>query len=135
MRVRRDQGAPNTAITLRIATVEEMGEGPAAPFRLARRGAEVGAAETLHTITVGKDDADAGIELAAARLRLSLGDTASAQLAEIRFRAGDARRKLLQQTPYGQSWLSLGEALFPPDHPLAGTVLSAPAEDGPASAT
>ena len=125
MRVRRDQGARNTAITLRIATIEDVGEGPAAPFRLARRGAEVGAAETLHTITVGKDDADAAIELAAARLRLSLGDTAAAELAEIRFRAGDARRKLLQKTPYGQSWLALGEALFPPDHPLAGTVLGA----------
>jgi predicted Zn-dependent peptidase len=131
VRVRRDQGAPNTAITLRVATIEDVGEGPSASFRIARRGAEVGAAETLHTITVGKDDADAGIELAAARLRISLGDTASAQLAEIRFRAGNARRKVLQETPYGQSWLALGEALFPPDHPLAGTVLGA-GEDGPA---
>jgi len=132
VRVRRDRGAPVTAITVRIATVEEVGEGSSAtPSLLARRGAEIGASEVLHTITVDRADADAGIELASARLRLALGGTASAQLAEIRFHAGDARRKVLQQTPYGQGWLALGDALFPPDHPLSGTVLGA-GEDGAA---
>ncbi len=105
VRVRRDRGAPATAITVRVATVEEVPEGSAAPFRLVQRGAEIGAVEALHTITVDRADADAGIEIAAARLRLALGSSASAQLAEIRFHAGDARRKLLQQTPYGQGWL------------------------------
>jgi hypothetical protein len=79
----------------------------------------------LHTITVDKSDADAGIEIAAARLRLALGETSLAPLAEIRFRAGKARREELASQPYGQSWLALGDALFPADHPLAGTVLGA----------
>lgn len=131
VRVRRDWGAPVTSITVRVATVEEVGQGSDVPALLARRGAEIGASEALHTITVDRADADAGIEIAAARLRLALGSTASAQLAEIRFHAGDARRKALQQTPYGQGWLALGEALFPPDHPLSGTVLGA-GEDGAA---
>jgi membrane-bound lytic murein transglycosylase D len=131
VRVRRDKGALTTAITVRVATVEDAGEGSASAFRVARRGADAGAVESLSTMTVDKADADAGIELAATRLRIALGDTRSAELAEIRFRAGNARRKLLQQTPYGPAWLALGEGLFPPDHPLAGTVLGA-GEDGAA---
>ncbi|APR75385.1 Membrane-bound lytic murein transglycosylase D precursor [Minicystis rosea] len=125
VRVRRDKGAPATAITVRVATVEEEGA-----FPRIRRGAEAGSAEALHTITVDSADADAGVELAATRLRLALGDTSAAQLAEIRFRAGDPRRKLLQKTPYGPSWIALGEALFPPDHPLAGTVLGTGSDGG-----
>jgi hypothetical protein len=129
VRVRRDKSAPSTAITVRIATMADADLG--SPFRVQQRGAEAGASEALHTITVAKGDADAGIELAATRLRLALGDTASAQLAEIRFRAGEPRRKLLLKTPYGPAWVALGEALFPPDHPLAGTVLGAGnGEDG-----
>lgn len=119
IRVRRDKGAQATAVTLRIATVEDAALG--SPRRA--RGAEAGSAEALHTVTVDNADAEAAIELCATRLRLALGDTSAAQLAEIRFHAGDARRKLLQKTPYGPAWLALGEALFPPDHPLAGTVL------------
>lgn len=123
VRVRRDRGAPSTAITVRVATAPDLDGG--SPLGPRRRGAEAGASEALHTITVGKGDAEAGIELAATRLRLALGDTAAAQLAEIRFRAGGPRRKLLLATPYGPAWVALGEALFPPDHPLAGTVLGA----------
>ncbi len=125
VRVRRDRGAVSTAITVRIATVDEASTGA---FRVDRNG---GASESLHTLTVDRADADAGIEIAAARLRLALGDTEAAQLAEIRFHAGDARRRALEGAPYGQGWLTLGEALFPPDHPLAGTVLGA-GDDGAA---
>jgi predicted Zn-dependent peptidase len=125
VRVRREPGAATAAVTVRIATVEDVSEGPSTAVRLARRGAEIGAVEALHTITVDRADAEAAVELGAARLRLALGDTASSQLAEIRFHAGAARRKALAETPYGQSWLALGEALFPPDHPLSGTVLGA----------
>jgi predicted Zn-dependent peptidase len=125
VRIRRDQAAPTTAITVRVASVEDPPEGPLTARKLARRGAEVGAAEALHTITVERADSDAGIELAATRLRLLLGDTTRSELAEIRFHAGRARRKHLLETPYGTSWLALGDALFPPDHALAGTVLGA----------
>jgi soluble lytic murein transglycosylase-like protein len=127
VRVRRDKGAPATAITVRVATIQD--DAPSAFPRL-RRGAEAGSAEALHTITVDNADADAGIELAATRLRLALGDTSAAQLAEIRFRAGDGRRKMLQKTPYGSAWIALGEALFPPDHPFAGTVLGTGSDGG-----
>ncbi len=142
VRVRHDRGAPTTSITVRVATVDDCRSGglasePSTSGGLAGqpwtsvlpRGPE--ASETLHTITVDRADADAGIELAAARLRLSLGDTRAAELAEIRFRAGNARRRVLQSTPYGPAVLALGEALFPPEHPLAGTVLGA-GEDGTA---
>jgi hypothetical protein len=125
VRVRRDKGAHATAITVRVATVQED-----SAFPRIRRGAENGSAEALHTITVDNADADAAIELAATRLRLALGDTSAAQLAAIRFRAGEPRRKLLRKTPYGPAWLALGEALFPPEHPLAGTVLGTGSDGG-----
>jgi predicted Zn-dependent peptidase len=125
VRVRRDPGAPITAITVRVATLDEPGEGAPSALRFARRGAEIGATEALYTTTVDNADADAGIELAAARLRLLLGNSAAAELAEIRSRAGAAQRKLLAETPYGPGRLALGDALFPPGHPLAGTVLGA----------
>jgi soluble lytic murein transglycosylase-like protein len=41
-------------------------------------------------------------------------------------KAGEARRKVLEKVPYGSSWLSVGEHLFPAGHPLAGAVLTAP---------
>lgn len=122
VRVRRDKGAPHTAITVRVATIADT-DGLVPGQR--RRGAELGSAEALHTITVDRGDADAAVELASTRLRLSLGDTGAAELAQIRFRAGSARRKHLSKTPYGPAWIALGEALFPPDHPLAGTVIGA----------
>jgi soluble lytic murein transglycosylase-like protein len=128
VRVRRDKGAQATAITVRVATVED--EAGATAFPKIRRGAEAGSVETLHTITVDNADADAGVELAATRLRLALGDTSAAQLAEIRFRAGEPRRRELLKTPYGPAWIALGEALFPPEHPLAGTVLGTGADGG-----
>ena len=126
VRVRRDKGAHGTAITVRVATLNEADHGS---FGRYKRGAEAGSVESLHTITVDNADADAGVELASTRLRLALGDTSAAELAEIRFRAGSARRKTLQKTPFGPAWIALGEALFPPDHALSGTVLGA-ASDG-----
>ncbi len=44
-----------------------------------------------------------------------------------RRRAGEARRQRLAKAPYGTSWLALGDHLFPPGHPLAGTVPASPA--------
>lgn len=129
IRVRHDKGARSTTITVRVATAEAPGEGTLAAQSRRKRGAEAGVAEALHTITVDNADADAGVELAATRLRLALGDTSAAQLAEIRFRAGKARREHLQKAPYGSAWIALGEALFPPDHPLAGTVLGTGSDD------
>lgn len=41
-------------------------------------------------------------------------------------RAAEARRRALEKMPYGSSWLALGDRLFAPGHPLAGTVLVAP---------
>lgn len=131
VRVRRDRRAPTTAITVRIATAEEPGEARSkTPLGPNGRGAEAAASEALYTITVENGDAEAGIELASTRLRLLLGDTAGAQLAEIRGRAGSARRRALQKTPYGSSWIALSEALFPQDHPLAGTLLGASEDVG-----
>src|SRR5262249_40818708 len=50
VRVRRDKGAHATAITVRVATVEDEAAAFSA-FPKIRRGAEAGSAEALHTIT------------------------------------------------------------------------------------
>jgi soluble lytic murein transglycosylase-like protein/predicted Zn-dependent peptidase len=125
VRLRRDAGAAFASITVRIA-----GDGVVQDDRPASGGRRVGhagdgggATETLHTLTVAKGDVEAGIELAAARVRLALGDASSAEVVEIRRQAGEPRRKLLASTPYGPAWIALGNALFPAGHPLAGTVL------------
>ena len=132
VRVRRDPGAAFTAITVRIAgdAVARGGDDPAASGgrRAGRAGDGGGATETLHTLTVPRGDVEAGIELAAARVRLALGDASTAEVTEIRRQAGEPRRKLLASTPYGPAWIALGNALFPAGHPLAGTVLGTSAD-------
>lgn len=35
------------------------------------------------------------------------------------------RRRALESAPYGPAWLALGDALFPPGHPLEGRILGA----------
>lgn len=132
VRLRRDAGAPFTAITVRIAgDAVAMSDPSASGVRRVGRGGEGGGAtETLHTLTVAKGDVEAGIELAAARVRLALGDASSAEVTEIRRQAGEPRRKHLASTPYGPAWIALGNALFPAGHPLAGTVIGASADPG-----
>ena len=127
---RRDRGAPRTAITVRLFS---SADGPTAsrdPGESSHRGADVASAEALYTTTVDNRDAEAGVELAAARLRLLLGGSQNAELAEIRAHAAAARRKLLVSAPYGTSWIALSDALFPPGHPLAGTLLGASRDTG-----
>jgi membrane-bound lytic murein transglycosylase D len=118
VRVRRDPGANVASITTRIAMASEP------PSRLSG-AAQGGAGETLQSVSVPKSDVDAGIEIAASRLRLSLGDASNAALAEVRRVAAEPRRKLLASTPYGPAWITLSHTLFPPGHPLAGTVVGA----------
>ena len=133
VRLRRDAGALVTAITVRIAgDATAMGEGTASGVRRAGRGNTEGggATETLHTLTVGKGDVEAGIELAAARVRLALGDASGAEVMEVRRQAGEARRSVLARTPYGPAWIALGNALFPVGHPLAGTVIGTSSDPG-----
>ena len=119
MRVREDASAPRVAITVRIAPDEGKIAGTSEP------AGEAGAGETRHTITVGKRDLDLGLELAAGRLRLLLGETSGAQLASLRRFSSMPRRRALETTPYGPAWLALGDALFPAGHPLEGYVLGA----------
>ncbi len=76
------------------------------------------------TMTVGKKDVDAAVELAAARVKLALG-AADADLAALRRHAAEPRRKELAAAPNGRAWLALSDALFPVGHPLAGSVLGA----------
>jgi peptidoglycan lytic transglycosylase D len=125
VRLRRDAGAAFTAITVRIAgdAVVLDDHVTSGGRRAGRAGDGGGATETLHTLTVARGDVEAGIELAAARVRLALGDASIAEVTEIRRQAGEPRRKILASTPYGPAWIALGNALFPAGHPLAGTVL------------
>ncbi|MRG90554.1 transglycosylase SLT domain-containing protein [Polyangium spumosum] len=119
MRVREDAAAPRVAITIRIAPDEGKFAGTREP------AGEAGAGETRHTITVGKRDLDLGLELAAGRLRLLLGETSGAQLASLRRFSALPRRRALESMAYGPAWLALGDALFPAGHPLEGHVLGA----------
>jgi soluble lytic murein transglycosylase-like protein/predicted Zn-dependent peptidase len=130
VRLRRDAGAAFTAITVRIAgDAAAIDERPASGGRrVARAGDGGGATETLHTLTVARGDVEAGIELAAARVRLALGEASTAEVTEIRRQAGEPRRKFLASTPYGPAWIALGNTLFPAGHPLAGTVLGTGAD-------
>lgn len=121
VRIRRDAGAPVASITARIATT---------PDAAARKAGESGTGETLHSFSVPRADVDAGIEIAASRLRLSLGDAGAAELAEVRRIAAEPRRKLLATTPYGAAWIALSHALFPAGHPLSGTVIGASGDPG-----
>ena len=49
-------------------------------------------------------------------------------MTDIRRQAGEPRRKILASTPYGPAWITLGNTLFPPGHPLAGTVIGTSAD-------
>lgn len=118
VRARRDPDAARVTLTTRVATLGDE------PVRAGGRGA-VEVSSALH---VGNRDLVAGMELCAARLRLALGDLPRAEVIELRRRAGAARKRVFDKAPHGRSWLALGEALFPPRHPLAGTVLGATAD-------
>jgi len=120
MRVRSDPSAPRIAITVRIAPDD------ASPIAGAIEAAgEAGAGETRHTITVNKRDVDLGLELAAGRLKLLLGEATGSGLASLRRLSSMPRRRALEGMPYGPAWVELGEALFPAGHPLEGRVLGA----------
>ncbi|HVY45606.1 MAG TPA: lytic transglycosylase domain-containing protein, partial [Minicystis sp.] len=117
LRMRKDPGAAFTSVTVRIASSDD-----------ARR-AGLTSSEVMSTMTVGRKDADAAVELAASRVRIALGDAADAELAVLRRRAAEPRRRALASAPYGRAWLALSDALFPPGSPLAGAVVGAH-EDG-----
>ena len=124
--LRRDPSAPLVAVSATI-TAEER----------ARAAGEKGApapalGETRYTITVPPRELEVGVDLAAARLRLLLGEGSDARLADLRRQVGAARRDALEKEPYGRAWLALGEALFPAGHPLAGTVIGAREDPGAA---
>ena len=129
VRLRRDAGAQVTAITVRIAgDAVVASDRSASSARRAAASEGGGATETLHTLTVPRGDVEAGIELAAARVRLALGEASVAEVTDIRRQAGEPRRKILASTPYGPAWITLGNTLFPPGHSLAGTVIGTSAD-------
>ncbi len=120
--LRRDPSAPLVAVSATIApgeparaAGEKGGPAPAPPA----------AGETRFTITVPPRELDVGIDVAAARLRLLLGEGSDARLAALRRELTATRRDAIEKEPYGRSWLALGDALFPPGHPLAGTLVGA----------
>ncbi|AUX43194.1 murein transglycosylase [Sorangium cellulosum] len=115
---REDPAAPLVSISASLAVPEQ-------PAGEARGGAPALASEARVAIAVPPRDLDVGIDLIAARLRLLLGEASAARLAELRRQASAASRRALERTPYGPSWIALGEALFPAGHPLEGTLIGA----------
>ncbi len=122
--VRRDPSAPRVAISVRLGAPAGLGAAAAA-LGASAAAAGLAGGESRHTVTVAPRDLDVGVSLAAGRLRLLLGEASRDRLAEIRRAASAGRRRTLEQTPYGASWIALGDALFPAGHPLAGTVIGA----------
>lgn len=124
--LRTDSAAPRVAITTRIAASD-------APVPVADGSKDLaaqpelilGAGETRHTITVAPRDLEAGIEVAAGRLRLELGRAGDGHVAELRKQATEPRRRALEETPYGKAYVALSQALFPSGHALEGTMLGA----------
>jgi hypothetical protein len=65
------------------------------------------------------------LERTAHALRALVADGDALVLA--RRRAGEGRRQRLSRAPYGSAWLAASDRFFASGHPLAGTVLIAPA--------
>lgn len=127
VRFRREPGALTAKLTVRTGTLDEGAASADSAPAVARgpRHGEGGASEAAQTIVVSRSYLAAGIELASTRLKLMLDESGSASLADVRRRAGTVRLRALEKAPYGAAWIALGKALFPPGHPLAGTVLGA----------
>jgi predicted Zn-dependent peptidase/soluble lytic murein transglycosylase-like protein len=135
--LRQDPSAPRVAITVRIAASDALAGAVAQAGSSAPAGASgaegeaeaptfsFGTGETRHTITVLPRDLDIGIELAAGRLKMLLGEASDAHVAEQRKRLTQPKRRALAETPYGQAYVTLSDTLFPEGHPLAGTVIGA----------
>ncbi len=124
--LRRDSSAPRVAITARIAGTEN-------PVPMAddegdlsgRVDLMLGSGEMRHTITVLPRDTETGLEIAAGRLRLLLSEAQDAHVAEQRRLVTAPRRQALMDTPYGQAYVTLCDALFPKGSPLEGTIVGA----------
>jgi predicted Zn-dependent peptidase len=124
--LRTDSAAPRVAITTRIAASDApVPVADGASDLAARPDLILGAGETRHTITVAPRDLEAGIEVAAGRLRLELARAGDGNVAELRREVTEPRRRALEGTPYGQAYVALSQTLFPNGHPLEGTVLGA----------
>ncbi|APR84787.1 Membrane-bound lytic murein transglycosylase D precursor [Minicystis rosea] len=111
---RRPKASGDVTITARVEILE--------PGRGERPSGE--AFETAAT-TVPVSDLQAGLERAAQAAHKLATDGGEAATAARR-RAGAARRQALSKTPYGGSWLALGDRLFGAEQPLSGAVLAAP---------
>ncbi|WP_437517234.1 transglycosylase SLT domain-containing protein [Sorangium sp. So ce1099] len=124
--LREDPAAPLVSISAAVAVpAPSAGEAWAAGPALA--------SEARVAITVPPRDVEVGIDLVAARLRMLLGEASAARVAELRRQASEASRRALERTPYGPSWIALGEALFPAGHPLEGTLIGARGDASAAS--
>jgi hypothetical protein len=134
--LRRDPSAPLVAVSASITNLgrDSVFASPSERVRAPEKGApDIGPAaigESRYTITVPPRELPIGVDLAAGRLRLLLGEGSDDRLASHRRQVGAARRDALEKEPYGRAWLALGDALFPAGHPLEGTVLGAPDDPG-----
>ncbi|XYI03390.1 transglycosylase SLT domain-containing protein [Sorangium sp. So ce1128] len=124
--LREDPAAPLVSISAAVAVpAPSAGEAGAAGPALA--------SEARVAITVPPRDLEVGIDLVSARLRMLLGEASAERVAELRRQASEASRRAVERTPYGPSWIALGEALFPAGHPLEGTLIGARGDASAAS--
>ncbi len=76
-------------------------------------------------LDVAPRELDVVPKLVESRLRLAAAEGSHDVVAALRRSAHERARRELSATPYGEAWLSLGDALFPAGHPLEGTLVGA----------
>jgi membrane-bound lytic murein transglycosylase D len=109
---RRAAEGPDASVSARVEIVGRGAPRPGDAFDVAPIAARPG-------------ELDAALGRAAQAVHALVTDGGGAAV-EARRRAGDPIRQRLAKAPYGAAWLSLGDRLFGPGHPLEGTELVSP---------
>ncbi len=110
---RRAAEGSDASVTARVEILERGAPAPGAAF-------------DVPPIPARSGDLPAALGRAAQAVHALVTDGGEAAVAARR-RAGDPTRQRLAKTPYGTAWIALGDRLFGPGSPLAGTVLASPA--------
>lgn len=114
----KDTAAAMIAITTRIASDTEAASLKMVPG--------VAPSEVRHTIRVPSRSLEAALDVAVRKLRIELSEGEGG--APLRRAASAPYRRDLAQLPAGAAWLALSDALFPKEHPLAGTIVTGRAD-------
>ena len=123
----RDQVPPGGDAMVNVPADRVSSTLAAFPALLARESTRLAAASASASASAAPPDAGARATTSASTMASATATPTPVEPPWDRWqRAAEARRRALEKMPYGSSWLALGDHLFAPGHPLAGTVLVAP---------